>query len=222
MRQQILGYVYSLKFIGAQLEIVTKGQTHWLESVYSYNSGFDVSSNALTGKIPEKIGLLSGLPLLNLSHNNLSGVIPKSIGKMISLESLDLSYNQLTGEIPVTLTVLDFLQYLNLSYNNLSGWIPSNPHFGTLYQDGTTYIGNRYLCGAPGGMNCSNHGPSIAETAENRYDQENVLFVLVVFLGYVTGISGVFLLLYLIDDNWRNRYWRAVDRIVLKIVNCKP
>ncbi|KAK4352962.1 hypothetical protein RND71_028480 [Anisodus tanguticus] len=218
----ILGYVYSLKFTGAQLEIVTKGQTHWLESVYSYNTGFDASSNALTGKIPEKIGLFSGIPLLNLSHNYLTGVIPKTIGEMISLESLDLSYNQLTGEIPVTLTLLDFLQYLNLSYNNLSGQIPSNPHFDTLYQDGTTYIGNRYLCGAPSGINCSNHGPSIAETAENRYDQENVLFVLVVFLGYVTGISGVFLLLCLIDDNWRNRYWRAVDRIVLKIVNCKP
>ncbi|PHU18610.1 hypothetical protein BC332_14305 [Capsicum chinense] len=53
----ILGYVYSLKFTGAQLEIVTKGQTHWLESVYSYNTGFDLSSNVLTGKIPEKIGL---------------------------------------------------------------------------------------------------------------------------------------------------------------------
>ncbi|KAK4353397.1 hypothetical protein RND71_028915 [Anisodus tanguticus] len=60
----ILGYDYSLQFIGAQLEIVTKGQTHWLESVYSYHTGFDMSSNALTGKIPEKIGILSGLPLL--------------------------------------------------------------------------------------------------------------------------------------------------------------
>ncbi|OIT08100.1 PREDICTED: LRR receptor-like serine/threonine-protein kinase GSO1 [Nicotiana attenuata] len=215
----ILGYVYSLKFTGAQLEIVTKGQTQLLESVYSYNTGFDISGNALTGKIPEKIGLLSGVPLLNLSHNNLTGVIPKTIGDMISLESLDLSYNQLTGEIPETLTLLDFLQDLNLSYNNLRGRIPSGPHFDTLYQDGTAYIGNKYLCDAPGGMNCSNNGPSITETAEKKYDQENVLFVVVIFLGFVTGISGVFLLLYLIDDNWRKRYWRAVDRIVLKIVS---
>ncbi|XP_009588731.1 uncharacterized protein LOC107777952 [Nicotiana tabacum] len=215
----ILGYVYSLKFTGAQLEIVTKGQTQWLESVYSYNTGFDVSSNTLTGKIPEKIGLLSGVPLLNLSHNNLTGVIPKTIGEMISLESLDLSSNQLTGEIPVTLTLLDFLQDLNLSYNNLSGRIPSGLHFDTLYQDGTAYIGNKYLCGAPGGMNCSNNGPSITETVDNKNDQENVLFVVVIFLGFVTGLSGVFLLLYLIDDNWRSMYWRAVDRIVLKIVN---
>ncbi|CAN4105863.1 unnamed protein product [Withania somnifera] len=186
----ILGYFYSLKFTGAQLEIVTKGQRQFLVSVYSYNTGFDVSSNALTGKIPEKIGLLSGIPFLNLSHNNLFGLIPKTIGEMISLQSLDLSYNQLTGEIPVTLTLIDFLQYLNLSYNNLSGLIPTNPHFDTLYQDGTAYIGNKYLC--------------------------------VIFSGFVTGISGVFLLLYLIEENWRNRYWNAVDRIVLKIVNCKP
>ncbi|CAN4105862.1 unnamed protein product [Withania somnifera] len=213
----ILGYVYSLKFTGAQLEIVTKGQTHWLESVYSYNTGFDISSNALTGKIPEKIGLLSGIPLLNFSHNNLFGPIPKTIGEMISLESLDLSYNHFTGEIPVTLTLLDFLQHLNMSYNNLSGKIPRSPHFDTLYQDGTTYIGNKYLCGAPNGMNCRNHGPSITEKIV--YDQETGLLVLVIFLGYVTGVSGFFLLLYLTKDNWRNRYWRAIDRIVLKIIN---
>ncbi|KAM3345389.1 putative receptor-like protein kinase [Capsicum galapagoense] len=218
----IFGYFYSLKFTGAQLEIVTKRQMQFLVSVYSYNTGFDVSSNALTGKIPEKIGLLNGIPFLNLSHNNLTGLIPKTIGEMISLESLDLSYNQLTGEIPVTLTLLNFLAYLNLSYNNLSGRIPTNPQFDTLYQDGTAYVGNKYLCGTPDGMNCSNnYRPSTNETTENRYGQENVLFVLVIFSGFVTGISGVFLLLYLIDDNWRSMYWRAVDKIVSKIVNCK-
>ncbi|KAM3268461.1 hypothetical protein P3S67_031402 [Capsicum chacoense] len=210
----ILGYVYSLKFTGAQLEIVTKGQTHWLESVYSYNSGFDLSSNVLTGKIPEKIGLVSGIPFLNLSRNNLSGMIPKTIGEMISLESLDFSHNHFTGEIPVTLTLLDFLQHLNMSYNNLSGKIPRNPHFDTLYQDGTTYIGNKYLCGAPDGMDCSNLTPSITEKIEEKYDQENFLFVLVIFFGYVTGLSGLFLLLYLMKDEWRSRYWRAIDRIV--------
>ncbi|KAM3268370.1 hypothetical protein P3S67_031311 [Capsicum chacoense] len=218
----ILGYYYSLKFTGAQLEIVTKGQARFHVSVYSYNTGFDVSSNALSGKIPEKIGLLNGIPFLNLSHNNLTGLIPQTMGEMISLQSLDLSYNHFTGEIPVTLTLLNFLAYLNLSYNNLSGRIPTNPQFDTLYQDGTAYIGNKYLCGTPDGMNCSNnYRPSTNETKENRYVQENVLFVLVIFSGFVTGISGVFLLLYLIDDNWRIRYWRAVDKIVSKIVNCK-
>ncbi|KAM3345383.1 hypothetical protein P3S68_025092 [Capsicum galapagoense] len=178
----ILGYVYSLKFTGAQLEIVTKGQTHWLESVYSYNTGFDLSSNVLTGKIPEKIGLLSGIPFLNISRNNLSKTIPKTIGEMISLESLDLSNNHFTGEIPVTLTLLDFLQHLNMSYNNLSGKIPKNPHFDTLYQDGTTYIGKKYLCGAPDGMDCSNCTTSITEKIEEKYDQENFLFVLVIYI----------------------------------------
>ncbi|KAF3645026.1 putative CASP-like protein PIMP1-like [Capsicum annuum] len=105
----IFGYFYSLKFTGGQLEIVTKRQTQFLVSVYSYNTGFDASSNALTGKIPEKIGLLNGIPFLNFSHNNLFGLIPKTIGEMISLESLDLSYNHFTGEIPVTLTHLNFL-----------------------------------------------------------------------------------------------------------------
>ncbi|KAM3236744.1 hypothetical protein P3L10_016781 [Capsicum annuum] len=192
-------------FDGEKLEIVTKGRTHWLESVYSYNTGFDLSSNVLTGKIPEKIGLLSGIPFLNLLRNNLSGTIPKTI-----------------GEVPVTLTLLDFLQHLHMSYNNLSGKIPRNPHFDTLYQDGTTYIGNKYLCGAPDGMDCSNHTPSITEKIKGKYDQENFLFVLVIFFGYVTGLSGLFLLLYLMKDEWRSRYWRAIDRIVLKIVKRVP
>ncbi|PHT48834.1 hypothetical protein CQW23_13042 [Capsicum baccatum] len=164
------------------------------------------NEETILGKIPEKIGLLSGIPFLNLSRNNLSGTIPKTIGEMISLESLDFSYNHFTGEIPVTLTLLDFLQHLNMSYNNLSGEIPRNPHFDTLYQDGTTYIGNKYLCGAPDGMDCSNLTPSITEKIEEKYDQENFLFVLVIFFGYATGISGLFLLLYLMKDEWRSRF----------------
>ncbi|PHT82442.1 hypothetical protein T459_15457 [Capsicum annuum] len=205
-----------------RLKKMTKTQNQTTILVYSYNTGFDVLSNALAGKIPEKTSLLNGIPFLNLSHNNLTGLIPKTIGEMISLESLDLSYNQLTDEILVTLAMLDCLAYLNLSYNNLRGRIPTNPHFYTLHPDGTAYIGNRYLCGSVDGMNCSKIVPSTNETTENRYDQENVLFIGVIFSSFVTGISGVFLLLYLINDNWRNRYWRAVDRIVLKIVNSKP
>ncbi|KAM3309438.1 hypothetical protein P3S67_011182 [Capsicum chacoense] len=181
------------------LEIVTKGQTHWLESVYSYNTGFDLSSNVLTGKIPEKIGLLSGIPFLNLSYNNLSGTIPKTIGEMISLESLDLSYNHFTGEIPVTLTLLDFLQHLNMSYNNLSGKIPRSPHFDNLYQDGTTYIGNKHLCGAPDGTDCSNRTPSITEKIEEKYNNNNKPSVFP-----QSGVWG--------GDNWRSAYWRAIDR----------
>ncbi|KAM3269947.1 hypothetical protein P3S67_029853 [Capsicum chacoense] len=109
-----------------------------------------------------------------------------------------------------------------MSYNNLSEKIPRNPYFDTLYQDGTTYIGNKYLCGAPDAMDCSNHTPSIIKKIEEKYDQENFLFVLVIFFGYVTGISGLFLLLYLIKNNLRSTYWRAIDRIVLKIVKRIP
>ncbi|KAM3234158.1 hypothetical protein P3L10_019517 [Capsicum annuum] len=164
----------SLKMMAKrQNEATILGQTHWLESAYSYNTGFELSSNVLTGKIPEKIGLLSGIPFLNLSYNNLSGTIPKTIGEMISLESLDLSYNHFTGEIPVTLTLLDFLQHLNMSYNNLSGKIPRSPHFDNLYQDGTTYIGNKHLCGDPDGTDCSNHTPSITEKIEEKYNNNN-------------------------------------------------
>ncbi|CAO2185298.1 unnamed protein product [Urochloa humidicola] len=84
----------------------------------------DLSSNNLTGKIPEEITTLDALVNLNLSWNQFSGVVPNNIGEMQSLEALDLSRNMLSGEIPATLSKLTFLSYLDLSYNNLAGTIP--------------------------------------------------------------------------------------------------
>ncbi|XP_028054178.1 receptor-like protein 33 [Camellia sinensis] len=60
----------------------------------------DLSNNKFGGEIPESLGRLSGLQMLNLSNNNFTGVIPSSLASLIKLESLDLSQNLLSGEIP--------------------------------------------------------------------------------------------------------------------------
>ncbi|CAD6255164.1 unnamed protein product [Miscanthus lutarioriparius] len=110
----------------------------------------DLSSNNITGQIPEEIVALVGLVNLNLSRNHLTGVIPKKIGEMRSLQSLDLSRNMLSGEIPATLSNLTFLSYLELSYNDLTGRIPSGVQLDTLYAEyPSMYIGNVGLCGHP-------------------------------------------------------------------------
>ncbi|KAL5742502.1 hypothetical protein ACOSP7_029234 [Xanthoceras sorbifolium] len=80
------------------------------------------------GPIPEEIGLLKSLHVLNFSHNALIGSIPSSIGNLRQLESLDLSMNSISGEIPAQLAELarlNFLSILNLSYNHLVGRIPT-------------------------------------------------------------------------------------------------
>ncbi|TYJ36352.1 hypothetical protein E1A91_A05G301600v1, partial [Gossypium mustelinum] len=119
--------------------------------VYTYGGGrifevIDLSSNKLTGEIPNEITSLFELVAPNLSRNGLTGLIPHNINQLKQLESLDLSENHLSGRIPVTMADLTFLSYLDLSYNNLSGRIPSSTKLQTF--DASAFVGNRALCGS--------------------------------------------------------------------------
>ncbi|KAG2693812.1 hypothetical protein I3760_08G113200 [Carya illinoinensis] len=60
----------------------------------------DLSSNRLEGEIPEVVGHLKELNLLNLSHSFLTGPIPIPLANLTGLESLDLSQSKLSGPIP--------------------------------------------------------------------------------------------------------------------------
>lgn len=219
----ILGSIISGMFVGIELNIVAKGSSLQIVLVYSSTSGIDMSHNALTGIIPEEMGVLQGLYMLNLSHNRLSGEIPKTIGDMKGLESLDLSFNTLSGEIPLTMTSMDFLTVLNLSYNNLSGKIPVSPHFDTLYAD-YGVCGNQLLCGdAPGvKKSCDRNDSSTTRTSVGAGDdaKEKYLFYGIIMMGYGVGFWGFYLILYMMKGIWKDKYWRAIDRIVLRIIHC--
>ncbi|MBA0606435.1 hypothetical protein Godav_018891, partial [Gossypium davidsonii] len=73
-------------------------------------TAIDFSINRFSGKIPEAIGELRTLEVLNLSHNSFTGNIRPSLGNLVELESLDLSSNNLSGEIPSQMTKLTFLE----------------------------------------------------------------------------------------------------------------
>ncbi|KAM3269944.1 hypothetical protein P3S67_029850 [Capsicum chacoense] len=106
------------------------------------------------------------------------------------------------------------LKSLDLSYNHFTGEIPVT--LATL--DFLAYLNLSYnnLSGRiPANPHFDTLYPDGIAYIGNRY-----LYGSPNRMNY--RISGIFLLLYLIDDNWRNKYWRAVDKIVLKIVNCKP
>ncbi|XP_044481721.1 receptor-like protein 33 [Mangifera indica] len=135
--------------------VTWKGFEYQLVKIITIFTTIDFSNNNFHGEIPEVIGKLHALRLLNLPQNNLIGCIPPSIGNMSDLESLDLSSNKLVGKIPRQLTKLNFLGFLNLSKNHLSGPIPRDNHFDTFPNN--LYDGNLALCGFPLSNTCETY-----------------------------------------------------------------
>jgi hypothetical protein len=176
-------------------------------------ANLDLSCNNLSGPIPEGITRLIALIGLNLSHNHLSGEIPTTIADMKSLESLDLSHDQLSGSIPHTMSILTFLSDLNLSYNNLSGPIPQGNQFPTfnLY----TYVGNKFLCGAPLSNICD-PDENDRDEDENEDKAEKLWFYFVVAIGFATGF-GIVIGVLLFKKCWRHAYFKCIDETVHKI-----
>ncbi|KAJ6835169.1 putative leucine-rich repeat receptor-like protein kinase [Iris pallida] len=87
----------------------------------------DLSSNNLSGRIPNTIGSLSSLEVLHLSNNSLSGEIPSSLHGCTRLTILDLSQNKFTGKIPKwIIETFPSLRILRLRSNMLAGRIPRN------------------------------------------------------------------------------------------------
>ncbi|GLT35546.1 hypothetical protein SLA2020_099900 [Shorea laevis] len=148
------------------VKVVMKGSERELVRILKIFTTIDFSSNQFHGPIPDELGELNSLLLLNLSHNSLNGQILSSLGKLAELESLDLSSNKLEGKIPEQLTKLTFLSVLNLSHNELVGHIPEGKQFNTFSND--SYIGNSGLCGFPLTKKCEEPRPP-----PSQFDEED-------------------------------------------------
>ncbi|KAM3360688.1 receptor-like protein 34 [Capsicum galapagoense] len=101
------------------LRLTLKGQDMQFERIFTAFTSIDLSSNKFQEEVPQAIGDLASLLLLNLSHNNLLGSIPDKLGSLDMLQSLDLSWNQFTRNIPEQLANLTSLAVLDLSQNQL-------------------------------------------------------------------------------------------------------
>ena len=87
-----------------------------------------LSSNKLSGSIPDSLCSLTQLRNLWLSSNNVCGSIPNSLRSLTLLWNLQLSCTNLCNSIPDSLRCLTQLKNLELFLDELSGPMPDSLH----------------------------------------------------------------------------------------------
>ncbi|KAK3193156.1 hypothetical protein Dsin_024466 [Dipteronia sinensis] len=162
--------------------LVWKGVDSLYKNTLGLVKSIDLSSNKLSGEIPEAITSLVG------SRNTLTGPIPPKLAQFSSLNSLDLSKNLLTAKIPKSFSELNSPGVLDLSDNKLSGKIPSSTKLQSF--DAPAYMGNPELCGPPLPNKCPEEELAQSASIPLHDDKEGFavegLYVSIL-LGFLTG-----------------------------------
>ncbi|KAK9058832.1 hypothetical protein SSX86_023675 [Deinandra increscens subsp. villosa] len=211
-------YSFSLLRTTISPSYVLKAILEWKgrRSVYRNTLGLvvslDLSSNRLSGEIPNEITSLSALIAVNLSRNNLTGLIPQDVGLLRWLDFLDLSRNHLVGRVPLSLSRVSNLGVLDLSFNNLSGRIPKSTQLQSFNM--SSYTGNPALCGDPLLNRCpgdddGQSGGRQEDVAKEADDDGKLIygFYVSIVVGFVFGFWG-FCGSLLVSDSWRYGYFK--------------
>uniref|UniRef100_A0A6N2L0D9 Leucine-rich repeat-containing N-terminal plant-type domain-containing protein n=1 Tax=Salix viminalis TaxID=40686 RepID=A0A6N2L0D9_SALVM len=182
-------------------------------TVLNFMTGFDLSSNRFSGKIPLEMGKLSELHALNLSHNNLTGSIPATFSNLKQIESLDLSHNNFDGVIPPQLDALNNLAVFSVAHNNLSGKAPERKaQFGTF--DESSYEGNPV---PPLRNKCSGEeSPSQPMPHDEREDDGFIdmeVFYVSFGVSYIILVLTIAAVLY-INPLWRGRWFHFIEECI--------
>ncbi|KAH9679482.1 lrrnt 2 domain-containing protein [Citrus sinensis] len=85
----------------------------------------DLSSNLLSGGLPDCWLHFDSLFVLNFTNNRFLGKIPDSMGFLNNIRTLNLHDNRLTGELPSSLRNCSQLRVLDLGKNAFFGEIPT-------------------------------------------------------------------------------------------------
>jgi uncharacterized delta-60 repeat protein len=105
----------------------------------------NIHSNQISGCMPASLGNLSSLQYFFLYNNQLSGSIPSEHGNMISMMEYRVYNNQLTGSIPTSFGNFTNLTFLYLFDNQLTGSIPAV--LGSLLNTQNICLRNNQLSG---------------------------------------------------------------------------
>ena len=100
------------------------GEWYGVSATLDRVRALDLSSNNLSGHLPEELSELTRLRSLDLRWNKLSGPLPE-LSELWRLKRLLLTDNQITGTIPNWIGTIRHLVRLDLSHNQLTGSIPS-------------------------------------------------------------------------------------------------
>lgn len=84
----------------------------------------DLSSNNLSGMLPEDLTALTNLQYLRLNNNMLFDTIPNYWDSLDQLYLLDLRFNALSGSIPLSYTTMTKINTIHLDNNSLDSLIP--------------------------------------------------------------------------------------------------
>ncbi|KAF5464978.1 hypothetical protein F2P56_015013 [Juglans regia] len=223
--QMSRGY-YVVDIYTLSMTMTNKGMEMVYGKVSNLFIAIDLSRNRFEGEIPEVVGHLKELNLLNLSHNFLTGPIPFTLANLIRLESLDLSQNKLSGVIPPQLIELTFLSHFNVSHNRLTGPIPQGKQFNTF--NISSFSENPELCGNLLSKKCGNPEDSLPPSSSHNSTNKNSEFPFdfgwkVVVLGYgcgfvfgavsgqivITKKYGWFMKTFAIGQPRRRVHWRG-------------
>ncbi|VAH73244.1 hypothetical protein VPH35_050258 [Triticum aestivum] len=189
----LMKYISDLQRLRQEYQVATtltyKGYSIALPKIARTLVHIDVSNNAFHGSIPQAIGELVLLNILNMSHNYLTEGIPPQLGRLKKVESLDLFSNELTGVIPQELASLDFLGTLNFSNNKLEGRIPGSPHFQSFSNN--SFLRNDGLCGPPLSKKCSNETTPYTTVDRSKENPADIVLFLFSGLGFGVGFAVV-------------------------------
>jgi hypothetical protein len=84
--------------------------------------GIRMEVNNMDGTLPDSIGQLTSLKVLQLGSNNLRGTIPATLGNLPNLTALILDSNKFTGSVPLEIFSLPSLEIFSLHYNTKLSW----------------------------------------------------------------------------------------------------
>ncbi|KAF8388886.1 hypothetical protein HHK36_025567 [Tetracentron sinense] len=88
-------------------------------------SVINLANNKFSGNIPLSFGYMGpAIKEVLLLNNQLTGCIPEGVGFLREMEVLDVSFNSLMGQLPNSISCLNEIEVLNLAHNKLSGVLP--------------------------------------------------------------------------------------------------